>query len=381
MAASTPMRIAMVTPRYAPSVGGLERHVEELAHRLVGEGVQVEVITTDHTGDLPRTENCRGVWVRRFPSLLRDRLHGLSPQLGWFLFRHARRFDVVHAFSYHTPVILQAACAGKWRGAPLVVTPVYHGTSHAGHHTLHHIYRPLGGWVLRHARIVTCGSRAECDLLHRHFGAELRTRVIPPGVAVQRIPREPLPQIPVDRVVALSVGRLVGYKQVDRLIRAAQHLPPKYQIVVAGDGPARQSLMDLTVEMNLQDQARLLGRVPQHELDGWYGQANVLVALSLYESFGLTLLEAAASGVPVVASDIPAHREVAGYVPPGQVTLVSPNVSPESLAEVVQAAASKGRFDQSHDEILPTWDSAAKSIVACYKDSLVSNATITSVRM
>src|SRR4051794_17909485 len=125
------LKVAMVTPRYAPAMGGIERMVEMVTQGLVRRGVHVEVITTDPTGRLRPVEMIDGAIVRRFRTLGNDSVYYLSPGLGLWLLQHAAEFDVVHGHSYHTPVALQAAVASWRAGVPLVVTSHFHGTGHS----------------------------------------------------------------------------------------------------------------------------------------------------------------------------------------------------------------------------------------------------------
>jgi glycosyltransferase involved in cell wall biosynthesis len=361
----------MVAPRYAPSVGGLEHAVEQLARGMARRGVQVEVLTTDHTGGLPSVEERDGVLVRRFPALLRDRFHGISPVLGWWLMRNAGRYSVVHAHGYHTPAALQAALASAWRGVPLIVTPVYHGGSHTPSHQFAHLlYRPLGRWLLNRASTVVCLSEAERTLVHRHFGRKLETQVIPPAAPSHAVPGTPLPDVAPDRVIVLSVSRLEAYKQVDRLIRAVPHLPSRFSVVAVGGGPARRDLEHLARQLGVQDRVRFPGRVPPEQLTAWYQRADVFVTLSLRETFGLTLLEAAIAGAPVVASDIPAHREVTGYIPTERTVLVSPSLTPGSLADAIRLAAQRNRVEHTAHWGVPTLEQAVDAVMACYHKAL-----------
>src|SRR5690348_12603213 len=103
--------VGLVSPRYAPAVGGVERCVEMLARGLVDQGVPVEVITTDPGGTLPPVEEVDGVLVRRFPTIAHDSVYCVSPQVSGWLRRHAQRYALLHAHSYHAPLALQAALA------------------------------------------------------------------------------------------------------------------------------------------------------------------------------------------------------------------------------------------------------------------------------
>jgi glycosyltransferase involved in cell wall biosynthesis len=110
----------------------------------------------------------------------------------------------------------------------------------------------------------------------------------------------------------------------------------------------------------------MTGRVAREELIGWYRTADVFVSMSRHEAFGITLLEAAVGGARVVASDIEAHREVAGYLPAGTVRLVDPAASPEDLSEAILAAAAAGPVTGA-EACVPTWRGAAERTLAVYQ--------------
>lgn len=362
--------VGLIAPRYAPAIGGVERCVEMLARGLVQRGTTVEVITTDPTGSLPREEVRDGVLVRRFATVGQE-VFFVAPNLGWWLLKNANRFDVLHAHSYHTPLALQAALASRWCGVPLVVTPYYHGTGHSLlRKTLHRPYRPFGSWMLHQAQRVICISAAEQGLIHQHFGQEISTQVIPVAAEVDGLGTAEPYEKPQERVVILTVGRLEFYKQTDRLVAALPALPAAYEVVIIGDGPARAHLEQLAVRLGVENRVRLLGHVPQRELLRWYRTADVYVTLSHQESFGMTLLEAAVAGSAVVASGIPAHREVAGYLSRDRIVFVPPDCQPGHVAQAVQEAVSLGRVTETAGWSLPTWADAVENSLSCYQKLL-----------
>jgi glycosyltransferase involved in cell wall biosynthesis len=93
--------------------------------------------------------------------------------------------------------------------------------------------------------------------------------------------------------------------------------------------------------------------------------------MSSDESFGISLLEALTAGSRVVASDIPAHREVAALGAPGSVVLIPHSAGPEALAAAIRQAAS-GRVNSPIT--VPTWDDAAYLTLEVYQSLLRSNA-------
>lgn len=365
------LRIGLISPRYAPAVGGVERHVEELGKGLIERGFDVEVITTDPTGRLPGQEVCDGVPVRRFRTVGGDGVYFLAPSLGAWLLKNASRFDLLHAHSYHTPLALQTAIASWHTGTPFIVTPHYHGTGHSHVRRLLHVpYRPIGKWLIRRAEAVVCVSRAECDLIRSHFGDDVPCRTIPNGVALNAFWNAKVGKGSTDEFVVLCVGRLEDYKRVDRLIDALPYLPPSASIAIVGVGRARHGIEKRAKKLGVLDRVLFLGQLPQEQLLKWFRTADVFASLSAREAFGLTLLESAASGAAVVASDIPAHREVAGMLPPDRVVLVREKCEPMELAAIIRRAHVSRHGLSAIDCGLPTWDQMVSRVAQCYVDVL-----------
>jgi glycosyltransferase involved in cell wall biosynthesis len=360
--------VALVTPRYPPAIGGVERHVERLAEGLADRGVGVEVITTDPTGALPPVAERNGVRVRRFPTVAGDAVYFVSPDLGVWLWRHAARYALVHAHSYHTPLAFQAALASRRGGVPFLVTPHYHGTGHSALRRLLHVpYRPVGAWMMRQARRVLCVSEAERRLVQHHFGSRLPTVVVRNGIDVDRL-RTARPSEKVDgQVTLLSVGRLERYKQTGRIVSALAYLPSAYELTVIGDGPARHEIARTAIEAGVNGRVHLAGHVPEPDLLRSYRTADVFVSLSQEEAFGIAVLEAAVAGAKAVLSDIPAHREVASSLPRDRTALVAADCGPDELARVIARVGREERQMLPRSWPVPTWSDTVEGALACYR--------------
>lgn len=104
----------------------------------------------------------------------------------------------------------------------------------------------------------------------------------------------------------LTVSRLVPHKGIDTVIAALPMLP-EVRYAVAGEGPDRPRLEQLADQLGVRDRVRFLGSVPEVQLPGLYRAATLYAGLSReasgqVEGFGLSLVEAQASGIPVIAS-------------------------------------------------------------------------------
>jgi glycosyltransferase involved in cell wall biosynthesis len=117
-----------------------------------------------------------------------------------------------------------------------------------------------------------------------------------------------------NRKYILAVGHLEARKSTDTLIRAFSRIKDCWNgdLVLAGSGPLESNLKALTESLNCGSRIMFRGRVSDQELSTLYANSTCLVCPSAYEGFGMTILEGLAAGVPVVASAIPPHREVAG---------------------------------------------------------------------
>jgi glycosyltransferase involved in cell wall biosynthesis len=114
-------------------------------------------------------------------------------------------------------------------------------------------------------------------------------------------------KLQLDKPYLLFVGTREPRKNLARLIQAWLPLANDYQLLIAGE-----QAWDDSQQISHHPNLRFMGRVSDQELAVLYHQCELFVYPSLYEGFGLPILEAFAHGVPVVSSDIPAIKEVAG---------------------------------------------------------------------
>jgi glycosyltransferase involved in cell wall biosynthesis len=359
---SRPRRIAFVTPLYFPVGGGVESHVEQLAQRLAARGDEVEVLTQTADPSLPERETREGVTVRRFQIPLRSQHYAWAPSLGRHLTAHGDDYDLIHSHNYHA---LPALAAARRTRRPLIFTPHYHGTSESAfRRALHRPYRRVARRMIGRAARVICVSPAEAKLLSRHFPTVAdKLRVIPNGVDAAAIAAaEPFPT---ERRVVLSAGRLEDYKRVDALISALPHLDSRFEVRITGDGPALRRLEEKARAQGSEDRVRFLGRVEREELNRWFRTASVYVTMSRIEAMPVTPLEVLHAGAHVVASDIPAHRNIATLAPEA-VHLVAADTDGAELARSIERAAEQG---PAHADVL-SWDAVLDETETVYDEAL-----------
>lgn len=306
MPSDVPISISLVSPGFPPELGGVEVVVGHLADALRAHGQEVTVYAQRPRGSsFPAP---RDYPVRRFADWIGSRQFPVAPGLARALWRDRGKFDVMHAHSFHAAPAMMAATIPQ---VPLVFTPHFHAVGHTRvASALHTVYDPLATLLFRRADRVTCGSVAEFELLLRRYPfVEPRLSIIPLGVDTQALlAAEPYET---DHPIVLVAGRLEPYKRVDTAIRAFAAMRKDAQLVVCGTGSHRSALECLVRELGIAARVCFRGQVSDEELRRWQRTATSTLSLSSREAFGLVLLEAAVAGSRVVASDIPAHGELA----------------------------------------------------------------------
>jgi rhamnosyl/mannosyltransferase len=318
------VRILHLSKFYPPDKGGLEHVVARLAEGAAAAGHEVRVVSATGSSWL-RPPNRRvtepprgGVTVVRLPT------HGIywsQPIAPGYLAAARWPADIVHVHHPH-PLADLAVLLGV--RAPVVVT---HHSDVRRQVIARPIYGPLARSVLKRARAVLVATAANAKISRELDGFEAKVRVIPFGVDAERFhPRaHPRPaHFPDAGVVGLFVGRLVGYKGLDVLIRAVAGTA--LRLVIVGDGPLRVQLEQQAREAGAGEQIVFAGDVPDEQISGYFQKADyfVLPSTSPAEMFGIVLIEAMACARPVITTTLPtgvrevnAANETGLEVPPG----------------------------------------------------------------
>lgn len=220
-------------------------------------------------------------------------------------------------------------------------------------------------------------SQASANEAVRIFGiAPDKVRVIHWGVDPSRF--RPHAMARSDDLRILYVGLHEARKGLVYLLRAVarlHHDGVPVRLVTAGGGPQLDELKRLAAELRVADRVTFLGYVadPENErLPELYAQADVFVSPSLTEGFGFVLLEAMASGLPVVASDVSSMPEVLGdaglLFPPGDTEALVACL--KSLAADPAKRATLGRMARQRAETSFTWQRTVQRALSVYDEAL-----------
>ena len=324
------MRIGLDVSPLDQTAAGTARYLESLA-RLDG----VELVRLAHHGS------------SRAATVYRDAV--------WYplvLPRSARRerLDVLHCPTFRGPL--------RSPSCPLVVT--VHDLAVLRHPETfnlwtRHYSRLCVSRVARAARLMIAVSQAtKRDVVELLGVPEAKIRVVPNGVAKTFTPDGPA----VDGDYVLAVGTIEPRKNLERLAEATRMLGLELRVVGApGWG-----------HVELGSGVRRLGRVSDEELARLYRGANCLAYPSLYEGFGIPILEAMASGAPVATSRGGATEETAG----GAAVLVDPLDQASIAAGIEEAAARRDELVRAGLERAREfrWDEVARRTADVYREAV-----------
>lgn len=306
------MKIAMVSPYDYGRPGGVGEHVRHLSVELRRQGAQVKILAPSAGGRGPQVEGLYPLG-RPIPIPANGSVARIS--LSFHLSRKIReildqeRFDVVHLHEPLMPALPVTVLRTNGDGVNV-------GTFHAyARQNLGYYYgRPLLRRLFRRLDSCIAVSEPAKTFVSRYFPSDYT--VIPNGIdpdcfspAVPAAPGIAHPH----RQTILFLGRLEERKGLGTLLEAyslLRQVRADCQLVVVGDGPLRRGYERRVEEEGIPD-VRFCGFVPEAEKPSYFTAADIYCAPNTgKESFGVILLEAMASGRPVLATAIDGFRQV-----------------------------------------------------------------------
>lgn len=320
------MKVLITTDLYTTDTNGVVTSVNNLCEELIARGHDVRILTLAdgmHSYRIGSVYYIRSVPIGaiypdvRMATAYRHRL--IKQLIDW-------KPDVIHSqcefFSFQF-----AHDIAKETGAPIV-------------HTYHTLYEQYATYVLpikgvgekavgtlsrlrlKEVKCIIAPTRKVEDTL-RSYGITAPISVVPSGISLERYKARMTPQersemrnaigiMDTDRVL-LNLGRLGNEKNLDELIGyfaeiVKEHADLKFLIV--GDGPAREQLQKYVQSLGIGDHVIFTGMVSPSEVGEYYQLGDVFVSASTSETQGLTYIEAAANGLPLLCRQDPCLRDV-----------------------------------------------------------------------
>lgn len=306
------MKIFHITGYYPPHLGGMEYRIKELSEMSAKRGHEVEIITSDI-----------GACGRKLPSQKNLRIHYLksvefahtpiSPALFFALWRIPKH-SAVHLHIAHAliPEITYLVCT--IRRIPYMATIHLDVSSSGFFGFLLPLYKRFFlARVIRNAGAITVLTKDYKTLIRKKYGvAAGKIVIVPNGTHFETTAhRRTTLHTPIR---LLFVGRLSVQKNIPLLIKAFHLCMYRYtlpmHLQIAGTGEKEREIRTLIRHMRLEKYVTMLGEVSAYEAQKLYHNSDIFILPSRAESFGTVLIEAMASGTPVIATNIPGVKNV-----------------------------------------------------------------------
>jgi len=371
------MKIALVSPYDFAFPGGVGRHVTNLERRLTAMGNEVKVIAPasrqiGEFGDrfirigtplpIPASESIIRVSIS---------LH-LAPAIKEVLARE--KFDVIHLHEPFMPML----CSAVLRFSNTVNVGTFHA---AQGKPGYNFGKPVSSWMLHrrarklHGHIAV--SNAALKYASHFVPAEYE--VIPNGVDTHyfRPDVRPMEQYQDGKLNIVFLGRLEYRKGANYLLKAfldVKRQMPNTRLLICGPGTRLRARYERWVKRNRLEDVIFTGAISNEELPRYYRTADIFCAPNTSsESFGLILVEAMATGRPVVASNIEGFASVVTH---GQEGLLVPPMDSRALAQaLLSLLADPARREQMGTRGLITaqkydWEGISKRVLAYYQKTI-----------
>jgi phosphatidylinositol alpha-mannosyltransferase len=368
------MKVGLVSPYDFATAGGVNDHVRHLAVQLQNLGHETRIFGPSSRADV-------GVEAARFyrigtPIAIRVNDSVARITLSFHLANEVaaiiaeERFDVLH---FHEP-LMPALPMTMLR----MSTTANVGTFHAfARSNVGYFYgRPFLEPYLQHLHRAITVSEPARDFVQRYFPG-YPMRVIPNGIdlSIFRPGLAPIRHLRDEHLNILFVGRLEKRKGLGDLLRAYRAMVlrlPQSRLIIVGDGPLRGRVESYVTRHRLPNVV-LAGYVPESVKPRYYNTADIFCAPATgAESFGIVLLEALASGLPVVATEVPGYMSV---LEPGRDSITVP---PKNWRELAGSLVILGRDAELRRRLAEyaqqkarrySWDLVAAEVVGVYHEA------------
>jgi glycosyltransferase involved in cell wall biosynthesis len=374
-----------VTHTFLPHVGGIERVVFEQGKRLIQKEYDLTVLTNRIGTE--KNYKYDGIKVKCYDSLntgFRLGIPYVIPSVGSFktFIEAVKSSDLIHAHGHPYLSSLIAAKLAEKYGKPFVLTQ--HNTFIDYQGIWNNVEKlndlTVGSQILRSANKIIVVSKATREYVLKLGAKPERTTLLHNGVDLNRFNLKPESglairqklAIPNNATVAVTVRRLVYKNGIDTLIESAKlavRKDPRLFFVAVGGGPDLAQVKAKVEQLEIEKNFKLAGFVSDRDLPSYYNSADFFILPSKSgEGLPLVALEAMASGLPVIATDVGGIREI---MIEGYGEIVPPN-NPESLAEAILAS----NWNRTpHKEALRkeieakySWDHNVKKLVEIYEE-------------
>jgi glycosyltransferase involved in cell wall biosynthesis len=318
-----PLRIAYLIPRFHPFRGGAERNIEAMAERMVKEGHDVTVITTDvkfRNETLSKREEYKGIKIVRVHALNKSLYAGFYPELLPFLLRND--FDVIHS----------SGIGFLWREVCLIIRKVFKKKTKYIN-TPHGPFMALGDrkgfrgfakrWYTRILRLflnrlydvfIEVNPKQYAWMEKEYKIDNEKVKLVPNGIDESYIEKEIVEHSKKDEVIITYMNRMHWYKGMQDVVRAigkikksksklATELPPFQFYIMGRPTDYLPKLKEIITEEDVEEYVKFILSPTDEERDEiFYKESQINILPSKWEATGIVLIEAMAKGNAIITT-------------------------------------------------------------------------------
>lgn len=327
--------------------GGMERQALQLARRLRAKGCDIFFITCAHystmrKGRLRGIDSKDGIHIYRIPLIggfryLNMILYGAGAILLLFILR--RHYEIIHAHQLYTSGAVGALAKLFLRSKKLIVKNCC-GGQFGDIRFLKQL--PLSGQIIRLMRcnvnmFISISTETRDEMEEESLqpiqlipnGVDT-AYFVPVDISIKLNLRKKMNILPSEKIV-LFVGKFDAQKNVQVLLEAMRHVDSEIHASIVGDGHLRGLLEEFAKVHDLSNRVTFCGAT--ENIRDYYSIADLFVLPSRAEGLSNVILEAMASGLPVIASDVPGNRFV---IRNGQDGYLTPPENAQELAHAIE---------------------------------------------
>jgi len=385
------MRIGFFTDTYLPVIHGVEVSIETFRKNLEKMGHEVFIFAPQAIGY--KDKNPRVFRFRSIKVIKKPEMRLALPFLPKDTFEKVLnlKLDIAHA---HTPFSmgLFARYVANYQKIPLVYTHHTHYPEYAKFYLKERIITPLlaryfSAWFANQAQAILVPSyKMKRFLLEYGVKRAKPIHILPTGVNLEIFKkskegfikiRKKL-KIPFESKVLLFVGRMGEEKNPSFLLYTMEEILKKFNnvfLLMVGDGPILEKLKNLALKLKIEKNVIFTGAIPHSKIPAYYQAANVFVFSSQTETQGIVILEAIASGLPVVALKDEAFKDMVvenknGFL----IKKVSPKSFAKKVLEILKNSSLCKKFSLNSQKIASFFSekNQAKKLIKIYKSLLKS---------
>jgi glycosyltransferase involved in cell wall biosynthesis len=378
------MNICHINPFFHPFLGGTENYLIDLTKRLAKKH-NISVITSRLEGT-SSYEEYLGIKIYRLPSLVFKKLPSILPPpfsmpvgFGYYFNKICReeKPDIVHLHNRFAPQFDSVIFWKRLLKIPLFLN--IHNSRPIGINAQTDFFGCLyddtiGRLIMKSCDRIIANSNYSLNATVPDDYPKDRQETIYNGVDTKmyrKVKSHIKDELGCEHLL-LSVGRLLPQKGLEYLLRALPNVEADYHYLMMGEGPEKDNLQRLISKLGLEKRVTIMGKVPNQKKIECYSDADIFVHPSLYEPFGIVLVEAMATECAVVSTKVGGIPEVVGKTG----ILVEPKNSRQIAASIERLAHDKKLMNKykkearKRTEKMFDWDIIAAQFEKSYKNYL-----------